>query len=132
MLTSALQSPIRVTRTQIALTVTALSAVDVNKDSLEMEQLVKVTLMQFFLKFRFSKIKSSNYLLSFTSDIDECSAESNPCDENADCTNNDGSYICTCKEGFAGNGATCEGLTKCFKLFQSVNCHKTKTVLMKK
>ena len=47
MLTNALQNPIRVTRTQIALTVTALSAVHVNKDSPEMEQLVKVTLIQF-------------------------------------------------------------------------------------
>ena len=37
------------TRTPIALTVTALIAVHVNKDSLEMERLVKVTLIQFSL-----------------------------------------------------------------------------------
>ena len=48
-LTSALHRSIRVTRTLIALTVTALTAVLVNKDSLEMEKLVKVTLMQFKL-----------------------------------------------------------------------------------
>ena len=42
-------------------------------------------------------------------DIDECSADLNPCDENADCANNDGSYSCTCKEGFTGNGTTCQG-----------------------
>ena len=45
-----------------------------------------------------------------TSDIDECSADSSPCDENADCTNSDGSYRCTCKQGFTGNGAVCEGM----------------------
>ena len=32
-----------------------------------------------------------------------------PCDENADCTNTDGSYICNCKQGFDGDGEVCEG-----------------------
>ena len=43
------------------------------------------------------------------SDVDECSADSSPCDENADCTNNDGSYSCSCKQGFDGDGKTCTG-----------------------
>ena len=43
-------------------------------------------------------------------DFDECSLEPIPCDENADCTNNDGSYSCTCKQGFTGNGSICEGV----------------------
>ena len=34
---------------------------------------------------------------------------SDTCDENADCTNNDGSYACTCKQGFTGDGSTCLG-----------------------
>ena len=53
-----------------------------------------------------------NFLFNFsvTSDIDECSADSSPCDENADCTNSDGSYSCTCKQGFTGNGSTCTGI----------------------
>ena len=46
----------------------------------------------------------------FTTDIDECSAETNPCDENADCANIDGSFSCTCKEGFTGDGKTCQGV----------------------
>ena len=54
-------------------------------------------------------MKKSNYSFSITSDIDECSAESNPCDENSDCTNIDGSYNCVCKQGFTGNRSTCEG-----------------------
>ena len=49
------------------------------------------------------------YFLSTTPDIDECAADPSPCDENADCTNSDGSYSCTCKQGFTGNGASCEG-----------------------
>ena len=36
--------------------------------------------------------------------------DSSPCDENAECTNNDGSYSCTCKEGFDGDGVTCKGM----------------------
>jgi len=70
-------------------------------------------------------MKKSNYLFSIASDIDECSAESNPCDENADCTNSDGSYNCTCKQGFTGNGTSCEGFPFVIKAF-SIHCHKTK------
>ena len=47
--------------------------------------------------------------LLLSSDVDECSAESSPCDENADCANRDGFYSCTCKQGFTGNGTVCEG-----------------------
>jgi len=50
-------------------------------------------------------------LFPITLDIDECSAEASPCDENADCTNTDGSYICNCKQGFDGDGEVCEGKT---------------------
>ena len=49
----------------------------------------------------------------FLLDIDECSAESSPCDENADCVNSNGSYSCTCKQGFTGDGITCGGKQEC-------------------
>ena len=42
-------------------------------------------------------------------DIDECTSDPSPCNENADCTNSDGSYSCTCKRGFTGDGSACEG-----------------------
>ena len=48
-------------------------------------------------------------ILLIITDIDECSADSSPCDENADCTNTDGSYSCTCKQGFDGDGQSCKG-----------------------
>jgi hypothetical protein len=37
------------------------------------------------------------------SDVDECAAaSSNECDKQASCTNNQGSYSCTCKPGWTG------------------------------
>jgi hypothetical protein len=46
-------------------------------------------------------------LLLFSIDIDEC--KSTPCDKNAACANTDGSFICTCKTGYSGDGFNCEG-----------------------
>ncbi|PFX14062.1 Epidermal growth factor-like protein 6 [Stylophora pistillata] len=43
--------------------------------------------------------------------IDECSTSIRPCDINADCHNTNGSYSCSCKSGFFGNGKTCTGWT---------------------
>ena len=43
-------------------------------------------------------------------DINECAASSSPCSSNALCTNNVGSYSCSCNAGFAGNGITCNGM----------------------
>ena len=46
-------------------------------------------------------------LFHFT-DIDECLLDTDSCDKiNADCTDSDGSYACTCHVGFTGNGETC-------------------------
>ncbi len=41
------------------------------------------------------------------SDINECVG--NPCDDNADCVDTPGSFTCTCRDGFTGDGFTCEG-----------------------
>ncbi len=48
------------------------------------------------------------------SDIDECSEGSHTCDENANCTNTDGSFKCQCKIGFSGDGDTCTGIYMTF------------------
>ena len=60
--------------------------------------------------------------LCSTVDIDECLAT--PCHSDADCSNSSGSYTCTCKTGYTGDGHTnCTGLyefapTKCmFELY---------------
>lgn len=46
----------------------------------------------------------------FSSDIDECSLESNNCDVNANCSNGLGNFTCTCKTGYSGDGQFCAGL----------------------
>ena len=43
-------------------------------------------------------------------DIDECDASSLVCDINANCSNTRGSYICTCKSGYTGDGKMCQGM----------------------
>ena len=52
-------------------------------------------------------------------DVDEC-VEQSPCDQNATCTNTPGAYMCTCNEGFTGNGATCTGRKKLSVIYN--NC----------
>ena len=44
-------------------------------------------------------------------DIDECLG--NPCDGNAKCSNNAGSYSCACNSGFSGNGTVCQDIDEC-------------------
>ena len=43
------------------------------------------------------------------SDVDECITETHGCDTNALCTNNNGSFTCSCKSGFKGDGKNCQG-----------------------
>ena len=42
-------------------------------------------------------------------DINECELETYPCSLNANCTDTDGSFNCTCREGFEGDGFNCTG-----------------------
>ena len=48
--------------------------------------------------------------LKLFTDINECaSPEANDCDPNAECSNTEGSYICSCNEGYTGDGRNCTG-----------------------
>ena len=41
-------------------------------------------------------------------DINECGSDDfNNCDENAQCTNTEGSYTCSCNPGYTGDGIIC-------------------------
>ena len=41
------------------------------------------------------------------SDIDECAEETHNCSSDAVCNNTKGSYNCTCKPGYHGDGQNC-------------------------
>ena len=44
-------------------------------------------------------------------DIDECVREEPPCHTSAVCLNNEGSFTCTCAEGYEGDGIIdCQGI----------------------
>ena len=45
-------------------------------------------------------------------DVDECKDDNHVCDVNANCTNTYGSYNCSCKEGYTGDGRSCSGILK--------------------
>ena len=50
----------------------------------------------------------TSYFLTVT-DADECSTNNGGCDANADCTNTQGNFTCTCQTGYEGDGITCTG-----------------------
>ena len=50
-----------------------------------------------------------SYEFPLFSEIDECFSGTHSCDANAECTNTVGSYNCTCRPGYYGNGSSCEG-----------------------
>ena len=45
----------------------------------------------------------------YHTDIDECTEETDNCDDNGICTNTEGSFTCLCDPGFSGDGVQCEG-----------------------
>ncbi len=51
-----------------------------------------------------NSVKSSLHL-----DIDECILDTHDCSPDAACSNDVGSYQCTCNPGFSGDGKTCQG-----------------------
>ena len=46
----------------------------------------------------------------FLTDVDECTAGSNTCDDNAECHDTDGSYWCQCLPGYQGDGYDCTSM----------------------
>ena len=51
-------------------------------------------------------------------DINECVNETDNCHENAECSNNDGSFSCLCNVGYSGNGTICQGMLPILGLLQ--------------
>ncbi|XP_078381972.1 uncharacterized protein LOC144664667 isoform X4 [Oculina patagonica] len=46
-------------------------------------------------------------------DIDECAMKMDNCSENAMCNNTEGSFNCSCKPGFSGDGINCADIDEC-------------------
>ena len=59
-------------------------------------------------------------------DINECELDIDNCDQQATCTNTEGSYSCSCNTGWTGDGFTCEGIKNEFGLimFSVIEQHK--------
>lgn len=61
-------------------------------------------------------------------DADECTAGSHGCDENADCTNLDGTYTCDCRVGYIGSGRECYDIDECLDTVSPPpDCHAKAT-----
>ena len=60
---------------------------------------------------------NSNTAQVIITDVDECNSTTNTCDANAVCENTQGSYTCTCKSGYTGDGGECTGILWCSFLF---------------
>ena len=65
------------------------------------------------------KCFSSESVLFFFSDFDECANNTDDCDVNAYCNNTVGSFNCTCNSGYTGNGTACAGKYDYFILDRS-------------
>jgi len=52
-------------------------------------------------------ILKNNY--KYHLDIEECQTNTDNCHVDANCTNTKGSFYCTCRTGYSGNGVTCVG-----------------------
>ncbi|XP_022805208.1 neurogenic locus notch homolog protein 1-like [Stylophora pistillata] len=53
-------------------------------------------------------------------DTDECVTGLHNCSPNAYCNNTNGSYNCTCKPGFTGNGQECKRVTSCNEIYNNI------------
>ena len=48
-------------------------------------------------------------MFNLISDVNECDSGTHNCSEDAVCKNTKGSFNCTCKPGYTGDGYSCEG-----------------------
>ena len=64
---------------------------------------------------------SLTYLLIFSTDTDECKTTPQKCHVNAACNNTHGSYVCTCKPGYVGDGRDCAGTVNSVKNLWNLN-----------
>ncbi|XP_058946064.2 uncharacterized protein [Pocillopora verrucosa] len=63
-------------------------------------------------------------------DVDECSSGFHSCSADAVCNNTKGSYYCTCKPGYSGDGWSCNDINECIEGISNCSidavCNNTK------
>ena len=52
----------------------------------------------------------------WTADVDECAGDTDMCHLNANCSNTEGSYTCSCNSAYAGNGFSCTSKCMCLHM----------------
>ena len=62
-----------------------------------------------FYSLHFAWSVTSRMTFGWSPDIKECETGIAQCDKNAKCVNVPGSYLCTCKVGYTGDGKACSG-----------------------
>ena len=74
---------------------------------------IRITIHSFLLRLSVpgSIIICVLSLPPLSSDIDECIKSEHNCSANANCTDTEGSYNCTCEPGYEGNGFTCTSMS---------------------
>ena len=59
----------------------------------------------------------------YYSDINECTENQHDCDRaGGQCINTQGTYLCICISGYAGNGVNCTGKKCLFKVTCCISC----------
>lgn len=98
---------------QFVWTLMAATPVHVTLDILEMESYVMVGQIFVhrktvqFMQYARNVLGTDNVHILHV-DTNECTG-ANECDLNADCMNTPGSYVCTCRDGYSGDGNSCQG-----------------------
>ena len=72
----------------------------------------KINTNLLYLRQTTLKESNSDQIYFLVLDIDECTKGTHRCHVNAVCNNTRGSYNCTCKDGFYGDGRNCIGIKK--------------------
>ena len=70
------------------------------------------------VSFSQSAMYVKNEFLNTTADVNECL--NNPCEQL--CENTDGSFVCSCSDGYTVNGRMCDGKYWCIVLLQASIC----------